>query len=186
METLIKGILAQPTIPPQVKNAAIIKLLSGTASLSEADASILLDFAMELRTTSRNLLGIQTGDRVLTAVSVTHRDLFWARFSADWLESLTSGTVTSQDYLRDVSFITSIMKRKLATTLNEDDKLDLEKEMAILRSFAEKKCIDATPRLDYPVQVYIFGPTSFSEHEVIINVHANAFKVVSLHLLPCL
>ncbi|KAF9183941.1 Ubiquitin carboxyl-terminal hydrolase 35 [Haplosporangium sp. Z 11] len=54
METIIKSVLAQPTLQDNVKSAAITKLLTGTAALSIPDASVLLDLGLELKTTNQD------------------------------------------------------------------------------------------------------------------------------------
>ena len=43
---------------------------------------------------ARSLLENQTGDRILLAVSIAHRDVFWTRFDSDWLEATISATTT--------------------------------------------------------------------------------------------
>ncbi|KAI1314684.1 Ubiquitin carboxyl-terminal hydrolase 35 [Mortierella claussenii] len=152
METLIKGILAQDSLQDQVKGAAIAKLLTGIASLSTPDASVLLDLALQLKTTSRTHLENQTGDRILLAASIAHRILFWARFHRDWFASLVSGTATNQEYLRNVPLIISVARRKEATALTGEDKRGLEGDMEVIQSFADQRCISAVPALDYTVQ----------------------------------
>jgi hypothetical protein len=54
METLIRGILAQTNLQPNVKTATITKLLTGTAQLSAPDASVLLDLGLELKSSVRD------------------------------------------------------------------------------------------------------------------------------------
>ena len=43
----------------------------------------------------------------------------------------------------------------IATALTEDDKLEVEQDMTVLQTFAEMKCINAQPPLDYSIQVSI-------------------------------
>jgi hypothetical protein len=48
MESLIKGVLAQPTLPDNVKSAVIANLL-GKASLDTPDAIVMLELGVELK-----------------------------------------------------------------------------------------------------------------------------------------
>ncbi|KAG0205463.1 Ubiquitin carboxyl-terminal hydrolase 35 [Mortierella sp. NVP41] len=98
------------------------------------------------------LLEDQIGDRILEAVSIAHRDLYWAFFRTDWFQSKISGTVTSIDCVRNIMFMVQVVRQKEATALIEDDKLEVEMDMTALQTFAEKKCINAQPPLDYSIQ----------------------------------
>ncbi|KAG0325835.1 hypothetical protein BG004_003087, partial [Podila humilis] len=92
METIIRRVLDQPTLSDTVKNAAITNLLAGTATLSTQDASLLLDLGLDLRAKSKTMLEIQNGDRILSALSTSHRGLFWARFPTSWLDQIVAIT----------------------------------------------------------------------------------------------
>ncbi|KAF9561540.1 Ubiquitin carboxyl-terminal hydrolase 35 [Mortierella alpina] len=141
METIIKGVLAQSTLQDKVKSTFIAKLLKQVASQSKADAAILLDFALELKLSAKNPLENQTGDRIFLAVSVAHRNVFWTRFHSDWLEATTSVTTTDQDFIKNIPLMIAVVKRKQALT--DDEKQEIERDMEILRHFAEKSCIFA-------------------------------------------
>ncbi|KAF8978560.1 Ubiquitin carboxyl-terminal hydrolase 35 [Entomortierella lignicola] len=107
METLIKSILAQPKLQDNLKSAAIAKLLTGTASLSKPDASLLLDLGLDLKSNAKNALEVQAGDRILLAVSIAHRDLIWARFDNDWLEIQAWTTVTAYPIVHSIAVMPS-------------------------------------------------------------------------------
>ncbi|KAG0001141.1 hypothetical protein BGZ65_003754, partial [Modicella reniformis] len=112
METLIKGVLAQPTLENNVKSRFITNLLGKTAGLSELDAVVLLDLGLELKATYRNRLENQTGDSILLAISLGHRDLFWTRLHTNWFSSLVSRTITDEDYVRNIPLMISVAKKK--------------------------------------------------------------------------
>ncbi|KAG0250548.1 Ubiquitin carboxyl-terminal hydrolase 35 [Mortierella polycephala] len=152
METIIKRVLAQPTLQDNVKSTAITKLLAGTAALSIPDASVLLDLGLDLKTTSRNELENQTAHRILLAVSIAHRDLYFARLHSDWIEGVISEIATNQDYVRKIPLLIAVVKRKDETALTEAEKQEVEKDMVTLQRFAEKSCIAAQPPLPYPIQ----------------------------------
>ncbi|KAF9199318.1 Ubiquitin carboxyl-terminal hydrolase 35 [Haplosporangium sp. Z 27] len=152
METLIKSILAQPKLQDNLKSAAIAKLLTSTASLSKPDASFLLDLGLDLKSNAKNALEVQAGDRILLAVSIAHRDLFWARFANDWFETQVSTTVTNLDYVRNVPLFIALVKRKEGSALTEEDKQVVAQDMEILQRFAEKSCIKANPPLEHSIQ----------------------------------
>ncbi|KAF9542414.1 Ubiquitin carboxyl-terminal hydrolase 35 [Mortierella hygrophila] len=154
METVIRKVLAASHLPDNDKKRAINTLLARNVStLSKPDTSLLLDLGLELKTASnRTLLDDWTGDRILEAVSNTHRDLFWAVLHTDWFHNKISCTITNMDFVRNIMFMVQVARRKEATALTEDDKLELEQDMTALRIFAEKKCISAQSPLDYTLQ----------------------------------
>ncbi|KAG0273405.1 Ubiquitin carboxyl-terminal hydrolase 35 [Linnemannia exigua] len=154
METVIRKVLAASHLPDRDKKKAIHHLLARIGStLSKPDTSLLLDLGVELKTGSnRTLLDDWTGDRIVEVVSSAHRDLFWAFFHADWFHGKISSTSTNMDYVRNITFMVQVVRRKEVTALTEDDRLELEQDMSTLRSFAEKKCIGAQPPLDHALQ----------------------------------
>ncbi|KAF9092118.1 Ubiquitin carboxyl-terminal hydrolase 35 [Mortierella sp. GBA35] len=149
METVIRKVLAAAHLPDTDKRKAVLILLAKTKTLPKPDASPLLDLGLELKTAPhRTLLEDQIGDRILEAVSIAHRDLYWAFFRTDWFQSKISGTVTEKQTL----MIDDRLIPLIATALIEDDKLEVEMDMTALQTFAEKKCINAQPPLDYSIQ----------------------------------
>lgn len=154
METVIRKVLAASHLPDNDKKRAINTLLArGVPTLLKPDASLLLDLGLDLKSASnRTLLDDWTGDRILEAVSNSHRDLFWAVLHTDWFHNKISGTISNMDYARNIMFMVQVARRKEATALTEDDKLELEQDMTALRIFAEKKCIGAQSPLDYTLQ----------------------------------
>ncbi|KAG0335337.1 Ubiquitin carboxyl-terminal hydrolase 38 [Podila horticola] len=152
METIIRQALDQPNLTDAVKNSFIIKLLAGTASLSTPDANILLDFGLELRIKSNTMTEIQNGDRIISALSATHRQLVWARFHTAWVERIITSMQTNQDYPRNVAMIISIMKKKQVLAITEDEKAEIVQDMEALQKFTEKKCLNPDVKLDYSVQ----------------------------------
>ncbi|KAF9438717.1 hypothetical protein BGZ76_005449 [Entomortierella beljakovae] len=145
METLIKGILAQPTLQDSHKSAAITKLLKATANLPKPDASILLDLGLELVSTARNSLEIQIGDRVLFAVSLAHHDIYWAHFPQSWFEN----RIANCSYSIDSSIAI------LGSAETEDEKGAILGDMEVLRGFAEKRCLVQDTSLELSIQ-YLF------------------------------
>ncbi|GJJ78628.1 ubiquitin carboxyl-terminal hydrolase 35/38 [Entomortierella parvispora] len=151
METLIRSILAA-SLQPNVKSAAITKLLGGTAQLSTPDASVLLDLGLELKSAAKNVAEIQVGDRIIMAISLAHRQLFFARFHSDWFQSIVTATFTNQDYARNIPLLITVAKRKEACALTEEEKINIEQDMAILHTFSEKSCFGSTNPADHPIQ----------------------------------
>ncbi|CAO3570207.1 unnamed protein product [Mortierella alpina] len=152
METIIKGVLAESTLQDKVKSMFIAQLLKQTAGQSKADAAVLLDLALELKLSGCSLLETQTGDRIILAVSIAHRDVFWTKLHSDWLEAITSTTMALHDFIRNIPLIIAVVKRKQAIALTDDEKQEIERDMEILQRFGEGKCIDADEPLEYAIQ----------------------------------
>ncbi|KAF9381498.1 hypothetical protein BGX21_002088 [Mortierella sp. AD011] len=152
METIIKGVLAHPNLQDKEKSTAISKLLEKTFSLSKPDASVLLDLGIELKSNTRSSIEVLAGDRILLAMSIAHRDLFWARFANDWFETQVSSTETSMDYVRNIPLFITVAKRKEGSALTEEDKQNIAQDMETLQKFAEKRCINANPPLEHAIQ----------------------------------
>ncbi|KAF9350406.1 Ubiquitin carboxyl-terminal hydrolase 35 [Mortierella sp. AD094] len=152
METIIKSVLAQPTMQDKAKSALISKLLAKTFTLSKPDASVLLDLGLELKSTARSSIEVLAGERILLAVSTAHRDLFWARFANDWFETQVSSIVTNLDYVRNIPLLITVARQKEGSALTEEDKQNIVQDMETLQRFAEKRCISANPPLEHPIQ----------------------------------
>ncbi|KAG0023562.1 Ubiquitin carboxyl-terminal hydrolase 35 [Podila clonocystis] len=95
---------------------------------------------------------IQNGDRIISALSATHPQLVWARFHTTWVEHIIASMETNQDYPKNVTMIISIMKKKQALAVTEDEKAEIVQDMEALQKFAEKKCLNPDEKLDYSVQ----------------------------------
>ncbi|KAF9985639.1 Ubiquitin carboxyl-terminal hydrolase 35 [Mortierella antarctica] len=162
METIIKGVLAKSTLQDNDKSKFIAQLLKRTAGLDKADAAVLLDLALELKLTRRSLLETQTADRIFLAVSIAHRDVFWAKFHSGWLETITSATTTHHDFIRNIPLIIAVVKRKQALT--DDEKQEIGRNMEILQQFGETRCITADEPLEYAIQcLFIFMYTGLPD-----------------------
>ncbi|KAF8927050.1 hypothetical protein BGZ58_010669 [Dissophora ornata] len=174
METIIKGLLNQPTLQDNFKSAFITKLLKGTAELRKPDASVLLDYGFGLKSNPKTLFQSQTGDRILLAVSIAHFDLFKARFHNDWFHGLIADTTTSLDYVRNIPLIMTVARRKEAMASTEEEKTDLKLNMETIEHFAEKRCVSAEPPLEpddvFMTMPHLFLKLSDDEHECSIGV----------------
>ncbi|KAF9353512.1 Ubiquitin carboxyl-terminal hydrolase 35 [Mortierella sp. NVP85] len=93
MESLIKGVLAQPTLADNVKSAVIANLLGKTSALGTPDAIMLLELGVELKSNPQNQLESQTGESIFLAISLRHRDLFLSHFYSGWFNHLASNTI---------------------------------------------------------------------------------------------
>lgn len=71
METLIKSILAHPTLPDKARSAAIANLLGKAAGLSKPDVDVLLDLGVELKSAVRATFTPPTIEYRLCALFLT-------------------------------------------------------------------------------------------------------------------
>ncbi|KAF9277414.1 Ubiquitin carboxyl-terminal hydrolase 35 [Mortierella alpina] len=183
METIIKSVLAESTLQDKTKSAVIAQLLTKIAGQDKADAAVLLDLALELKVSATSLLENQTGDRILLAVSIAHRDVFWAKFQSDWLETTTSATTTNQDFIRNIPLIIAVVKRKQALT--DDEKQEIARNMEILQHFGEKRCITADEPLEYAMQcLFVSIYTSLPDTRPLAMAPYIEFLVEHLAIVP--
>ncbi|KAF9947795.1 Ubiquitin carboxyl-terminal hydrolase 35 [Mortierella alpina] len=185
METIIKGVLAENTLQDKVKSTVIAQLLKQIAGQSKADAAVLLDLALELKLSARSLLENQTGDRILLAVSIAHRDVFWTRFDSDWLEATISATTTNQDFIRNIPPIIAVVKRKQAIALTDDEKQEIDRNMETLQHFGEKKCILADSPMEFAIQCrFVSMYSSLPDTRPLVMASYIEFLVDHLAIMP--